>query len=178
MMNYFFLNKMIKEGCDTSRDNLYASAEITDVDTYNLAVENRMEQSFIDNNADESTRSDLFERMQLEELAPYIIVDSTMVDQINTFRKSKSIQLYNKETFVYPNPSSLYVNIEPNDQYITDESIELLIHDMFGALKKQEIKYYIKGNIVNVDMLNLPTGMYHVTLRQQSIIENFKIQKK
>jgi len=178
MMNYFFLNKMIKEGCDTSKDNLYASAEITDVDTYNSAVENRMAQSFIDNNADETSRSDLFERIQLEELAPYIIIDSSIVEKMNSSRKLNNIQVHNKETIVYPNPTSHNVNIELSEAFVSDDKVELTLHDMFGALKKQELKQYTKGDILNIEISNLPIGVYNLTLRQQSVTEHFKIQKR
>jgi hypothetical protein len=177
-MNYYLMKRVPGEQTDKDSNNIYAVADITDVDAYNRVVEQRMSQTFIDMDADETERNEVFEKIQMEELAPYIIIDSSIVQKMNSSRKLNNIQVHNKETIVYPNPTSHNVNIELSEAFVSDDNVELTLHDMFGALKKQELKQYTKGDILNIEISNLPIGVYNLTLRQQSVTEHFKIQKR
>ena len=177
-MNYYLMRKAPNEQSDTNSNNVYAAAEITDVDAYNLAVEQRMAQTFIDINADEAARNEVFERIQMEELEPYILLDSSTIATANLSRKTNNTYSTMLETKIYPNPSTKFINIELSDSFQTSETVQLNIYDMFGSIKKQvNIKYYNK-EILNLDISELPIGLYSIEIKQQSVVEHFKVLKQ
>ena len=176
-MSFFMLKKAPIDGSDTDRNNLYAVANVTDVDAYNDAVTQRMAQTFLVDTADETTVNETFERMQMEELAPYLLFDSTDVSNMNVARRANNNNVVVPETRVYPNPSSRFINIEPSEKYI-NKSIVVSVYDLLGSLKIKIEYIYNQGDFLSIDISILSTGLYNVELRQNGIAEHFKVMKQ
>jgi hypothetical protein len=70
---------------------------------------------------------------------------------------------------IWPNPASDFFNLEVNQPEITPQ-IELYIHDITGrVLKRSRFNNIIPGTITRVEIQNIPSGLFFITLISKGI---------
>lgn len=182
-MNYYLMKKAPNDNSDPDRNNLYVVADINDFKAYESAVDARLFQTFIgtaeeDGEEVDSVRiSSTIERIEMEELEPYILLDSSDVERFNMERRANPSFYLSEETKVYPNPTNNFVNFSLSEEYKSGDMVTIRVFDLLGRLQKQKQVLYTTGELMNVDISELPTGMYNFEIRQLNKVEHFKILK-
>lgn len=174
-MNYYLRKKAPDQFSDSNPDNLYAFADVVDLESYDSAVTHRVSELFLPENADSVTINSAIEKIAAEELAPYIILDSTDVQQINAERKIKTNTA--SQTSYYPNPTTGMVNFTLSNKYM-QAPVDIEVYDMLGSLRKRRCVFYNSGDLVYLDLSEMGTGIYVVKLRQLNNFEQFRIVKR
>lgn len=166
---------------DTTADDstlLYVEADITDSAAYESAVNNRVwGEAFIENTSDTVAINNIIERIRLEELQPYLIMDSG--DTTKGSPKTKTVQgitALTTDTRLYPNPASKNLNVSPGRAFNTESPIEITIYNTEGRLCINSIVNYT-GDIMSVDVSSLASGIYIVRLKQNKHMEQLKLKK-
>ncbi len=130
---------------------------------------------YLPEDADSVTINSAIEKITAEELAPYIVLDSADIQQINTERK---IQLnVANETDCYPNPTSGNVNFTLSSEY-KNAPVDIEVYDILGSIRKLNHVFYRPGNLVNLDLSEMVAGIYVIELRQFNNVERFKVVKR
>lgn len=177
-MSYYLMKKAPDDNSDHDRNNLYVVADITDFEAYESAVDARLFQTFIPEEADNVTINSTIEKIAMEELEPYILLDSSDVERFNMERRINPNTYLSTETKVYPNPTNNFVNFSLSEEYKTDETVTIHVYDLLGRLQKQKQVLYTTGDLLNVDISELSAGMYNFEIQQNTKVEHFKILKK
>jgi len=182
-MNYYLMKKAPDDNSDPDRNNLYVVADINDFKAYESAVDARLFQTFIgtaeeDGEEVDSVRiSSTIERIEMEELEPYILLDSSDVERFNMERRANPSFYLSEETKVYPNPTNNFVNFSLSEEYKSGDMVTIRVFDLLGRLQKQKQVLYTTGELINVDISELPAGIYNFEIRQLNKVEHFKILK-
>ena len=169
------------DGMETDRDpdNIYTISDITDMDSYERAVSERLAHTPIGPEADSIAVSSMIEQIEMEELSPYIVLDSPIVARLNSRRHTAPApELMREQTRAYPNPTSNFINIDLSSEYRQAELVNIQVLDLFGRIQKQKRVVCQTGDIVNIDVLNLPSGLYSIKLQQGNKMEFLKVYKR
>jgi hypothetical protein len=76
------------------------------------------------------------------------------------------------EILVYPNPATdnIFINIPENIETTNNDKAELI--DILGAVKAT---WYIKNGENNMDISNLPSGVYFLKINNKNEMKTFRI---
>ncbi len=177
-MTFNKLRKTPTSESDTDALNIYAIADIPDFDIFQRDVENIVSQKFVEETDDSVRIHSMISKTYLDELAPYLLYDSSDIDILNNSRPSDPNLDVNSSTLFYPNPANNFLNFTLAESYVSNEIVTLKIYDLIGKLHLEKQILYTTGNILSIDISSLPFGIYTLQVNQNQKVEHFKISKK
>jgi len=180
-MDFLLMKKKPGDSTDRDPDHHYIVANITDINAYQSAVRGRLERTFIPETGEvgKDTLAVLskIEEIEMQELAPYLLLDSADVQTINTYRRTNTkATTFEGETMLYPNPATSYVNIRLGKDFDMESPVFVRIYDVVGKLERSET--YEKLSTIAVSVLELPPGLHSVELQQGRHKEFQKLLKQ
>lgn len=180
--SFFNRKRLITSRTDLS--NVVAVADITDSAAYELAIEKRRTSVYFPFGSDSITINSGIEEIALEELAPYIVWDSTQMQQSQqrglapgNEGESEVAEMASK---LFPNPAKGKIQLLVGSKFSDQEPISFTLHDQLGRLAFSENIDFRSGAVLNIDVSQVAEGIYIATMKQQGTEERTRlvIQRK
>ncbi len=165
---------------DPDTANFYYTANLTDsasADSFFTAVQYRCAQLFFADTATDTTiiNSELT-RIEIEELAPYIVIDSNYINNINRHNTGVNNLNSSTKTKLYPNPTTRMMNVDLGSSF-KNGNVDIGIYDILGKAYLTENKNHSLNNVISLNCSEVPKGVYILEIRQNSTIERLKLVK-
>lgn len=174
-----FLNKKSVGTRSASNGHVVVVADVTDEAAYEAAVSARLQNKFFPEGSDTLTLLTGLEEIKLEELAPYILWDSTQTQQLQqrgvapgTTQEAAPVVL---ETQLFPNPAKGTVRLLPGSNFSDTEPVSFILTDQLGRTVFSHEVYYQSGTAATVDISQLAGGLYYATMKQNSTEEHTRL---
>lgn len=153
-------------------------AEITDTLAYEQRVSDRLSNiQFLVSDSNISAEdslviNDKIQKIRLEELGPFILVDTNQ--ELSKLIPGIASTFPWKNTIVYPNPSKNYIWVMPSTQLIDANSFEISVIDNSGKVFSSHVYYNYDHKPLKLDISYLPNGIYFLKLQKNKLIEYSK----
>lgn len=104
--------------------------------------------------------------------------DSSTLDKFNALYRTKHNTHEYYESIVYPNPVKNILYFTLGQKYNPDINVYAMVTNLQGRVVKEKKIGFLKGDIISLDFGDLANGVYIFTIKQDSVLEHFKIIKE
>ena len=160
----------------TDKSIAYFDAKITDHDTYEQAVLNRVKGNTV--SEDEANNpvfmTEMIEKIRAEELAPYLNVPEEI---LTPFAAKLQTNPELPASKFYPNPTTGLLSIVADNEFADGMPIQVTIFDLTGKVQSNNAFPYSLGKVIDLDISSLADAVYLIEMRQGNIVERSKIVK-
>jgi|GEM_PF-1012064 len=150
-------------------EDLYVTANITSMDDYYAAVDARLQAKILPLDVSEFEVEQNINRILMEELEPYIVLDSFVAVQAEAAQQ----QMNTAETKVYPNPTNGLLQLELSSKYDYNTLVDYYVYDALGRLVWSGA---LMPEVSVLDLSSLVGGVYLLEVKQGKLTERHKVQ--